>query len=199
VWECGDEIRLRIMSGIGSAFELAMNNPAGMVALVEAVEVYETANQEYKTVHGEEAGSSQTLRFTDMRASALVQIYQDFELRGLEVFREVHEAVSIDIDIYYLLLCVRCCFDRDCFLLSHISHLFHTCLLGRTTRRRRRRRNRWGPLFRRFARLQWLDIRNFLCPKSNGRLLPPLLGVGNLVEYLCRPRVFQTNSRTNWW
>jgi hypothetical protein len=97
VWELGDEIRLRIMSGIGSAFELAMNNPAGMVALVEAVEVYETANEEYRAVHGEEAGrNNQTLRFTDMRASALKQIYQDFELRGLEVFNEV-----VSVFIYY--------------------------------------------------------------------------------------------------
>jgi len=95
VWELGDEIRLRIRSGIGAAFDLAMNNPAAMVALVEAVEVYETAAEEYKAVHGEEAGrSSNSLRFTDMRASALKQIYQDFELRGLEVFREVHESVS---------------------------------------------------------------------------------------------------------
>lgn len=96
VWELGDEIRLRIRSGIGAAFDLAMNNPAAMVALVEAVEVYETAAEEYKTVHGEEAGqSSNSLRFTDMRASALKQIYQDFEMRGLEVFREVHESVSV--------------------------------------------------------------------------------------------------------
>ena len=97
VWELGDEIRLRIRSGIGTAFELAMNNPAAMVALVEAVEVYETAAEEYKTVHGEEAGhqSSNSLRFTDMRASALKQIYQDFELRGLEMFREIHETVSV--------------------------------------------------------------------------------------------------------
>ena len=51
VWELGDEIRLRIMSGIGTAFDLAINNPAGMVALVEAVELYETANEEYKNVH----------------------------------------------------------------------------------------------------------------------------------------------------
>jgi hypothetical protein len=93
------------MSGIGTAFDLAMNNPAGMVALVEAVEVYETANEEYKTVHGEEAGSSQTLRFTDMRASALKQIYQDFELRGLEVFREVQENVRI----YMYMSCVCVC------------------------------------------------------------------------------------------
>ena len=109
VWELGDEIRMRIMSGIGGAFELATNNPAGLVALVEAVEVYETANEEYKSVHGEEAGKmgkpssynsntkAQTLRFTDMRASALKQMYQDFELRGLEMFREVHEVVSLVI------------------------------------------------------------------------------------------------------
>lgn len=97
VWELGDEIRLRIRSGIGTAFELAMNNPAAMVALVEAVEVYEMAAEEYKAVHGEEAGrSSNSLRFTDMRASALKQIYQDFELRGLEVFREVHENIGGD-------------------------------------------------------------------------------------------------------
>ena len=112
VWELGDEIRMRIMSGIGGAFELATNNPAGLVALVEAVEVYETANEEYKSVHGEDVGKmggskqqpksynksssnrAQNLRFTDMRASALKQMYQDFELRGLEVFREVHEVVS---------------------------------------------------------------------------------------------------------
>jgi hypothetical protein len=115
VWELGDEIRMRIMSGIGGAFELATNNPAGLVALVEAVEVYETANEEYKSVHGEDIGKmgnnksssnqpksynksssnrAQNLRFTDMRASALKQMYQDFELRGLEVFREVHEVVS---------------------------------------------------------------------------------------------------------
>lgn len=98
VWELGDEIRMRIMSGVGGAFELATNNPAGLVALVEAVEVYETANEEYKTVHGEEAGLNQSLRFTDMRASALKQMYQDFELRGLEVFREVHEVVSVVTD-----------------------------------------------------------------------------------------------------
>ena len=89
VWELGDEIRMRIMSGISNAFELALNNPAGMVALVEAVEVYETANDEYKAVHGEEAGRSQTLRFTDMRPAALGELYKDFENRGLTVFREL--------------------------------------------------------------------------------------------------------------
>jgi hypothetical protein len=89
VWELGDEIRIRIMSGIAASFDLAMNNPAGMVALVEAIEVYESASSEYKQVHGEEAGSSQTLRFTDMRAAALGELYKDFEARGLDVFREL--------------------------------------------------------------------------------------------------------------
>jgi Exocyst complex component Sec6 len=90
VWELGDEIRLRIMSGISTAFDLAMNNPAGMVALVEAVEVYETANADYKAIHGEEAGKrNQKLRFTDMRAAGLAELYKDFEARGLDVFREL--------------------------------------------------------------------------------------------------------------
>ena len=90
VWELGDEIRMRILSGIGSSFDLALNNPAGMVALVEAVEVYERANDQYKALHEEDDMPKQTLHFTDMRAAALAQIYQDFELRGLEVFRGVH-------------------------------------------------------------------------------------------------------------
>ncbi|KAL7566211.1 hypothetical protein ACA910_011281 [Epithemia clementina (nom. ined.)] len=90
VWELGDEIRLRIMSGIASAFELAMNNPGGMVALVEAVEVYDTANEEYKAVHGVEAGhASQNLRFTDMRPAALGELYKDFERRGLDIFSDL--------------------------------------------------------------------------------------------------------------
>ena len=47
-------------------------------------------------VHGEEAGANQTLRFTDMRATALKQIYTDFEARGLQVFQEEHEHVSVE-------------------------------------------------------------------------------------------------------
>lgn len=107
VWELGEEIRMRILSGIGSSFDLALNNPAGMVALVEAVEVYERAAEQYKALEKEDEekalgavtsarpGNSggkerQTLRFTDMRAAALAQLYQDFELRGLEVFRAIH-------------------------------------------------------------------------------------------------------------
>lgn len=89
VWELGDEIRLRIMSGIATSFELAMNNPSGMVALVEAIEVYESANEEYKSVHGSEQAESQTLRFTDMRAAALGELYKDLETRSLNVFTEL--------------------------------------------------------------------------------------------------------------
>jgi len=95
VWELGDEIRMRILSGIGSAFELALNNPSGMVALVEAVEVYEHAAEQYKASHrgddDESVGSTRNrLQFTNMRAASLAQLYQDFELRGLEVFRAIH-------------------------------------------------------------------------------------------------------------
>ena len=94
VWELGDEIRMRIMSGIAASFDLAMNNPAGMVALVEAVEVYQSANDEYKAVYGKEAGTGQTLRFTDMRAAALGELYKEFEARGLDVFQELTEEAA---------------------------------------------------------------------------------------------------------
>lgn len=90
VWELGDEIRMRIISGIGSAFDLSINNPAGMVALVEAVEVYERAAESFEKKR-KERGDSGNLRFTNMRAAALEQLYQDFELRGVEMFRGVHE------------------------------------------------------------------------------------------------------------
>lgn len=94
VWELGDEIRMRLLSGIGSAFDLAMNNPAGMVAMVEAVEVYEIAAEDYKAVHGVEAGSNQNLRFTDMRSSALSSLFKDMETRGLDVFKDITMQVS---------------------------------------------------------------------------------------------------------
>lgn len=89
VWELGDEIRKKILSGIASAIELATNNPAGMMALVEAVEVYEGASQQYKTLHegeSENFSGNRTLNFTDMRAESLAHIYQDFESQGSEFF-----------------------------------------------------------------------------------------------------------------
>eukprot|EP00581_Thalassiosira_minuscula_P007298 CAMPEP_0183702610 /NCGR_PEP_ID=MMETSP0737-20130205/656_1 /TAXON_ID=385413 /ORGANISM="Thalassiosira miniscula, Strain CCMP1093" /LENGTH=1434 /DNA_ID=CAMNT_0025929245 /DNA_START=697 /DNA_END=5001 /DNA_ORIENTATION=- len=96
VWELGEEIRMRIISGVGSAFELSMNNPAGMVALVEAVEVYERAAESFEKKRSENGGDGNPadgtrLRFTNMRAAALEQLYQDFEMRGVEMFRGVHE------------------------------------------------------------------------------------------------------------
>lgn len=87
VWELGEEIKMRVLSGIGNAFEIALNNPAGMVALCEAVEVYERAELQYKSSHRD---SSETLHFTNIRSDALSQLYQDFELRGVSVFREIH-------------------------------------------------------------------------------------------------------------
>jgi len=65
-----------------------------MVALVEAVEVYETAAEEYKAVHGVEAGSIQNLRFTDMRSAALSSLYKDMEIRGMDVFKDLTMQVS---------------------------------------------------------------------------------------------------------
>jgi len=98
VWELGDEIRMRILAGIGSAFTLALENPAGMVALVEAVEVYEHAAEQYRASHHKDDDDDESLNtttknrlhFTNMRAAALAQLYQDFELRGLGVFRDIH-------------------------------------------------------------------------------------------------------------
>lgn len=60
-----------------------------MVALVEAVEVYETAGEDFKSVHGVEAGSVQNLRFTDMRSAALGELYKDMEMRGADVFKDL--------------------------------------------------------------------------------------------------------------
>jgi hypothetical protein len=92
VWELGDEIRMRILSGIGSAFDLALQNPAGMVALVEAVEVYERAAEQYNAsqYNKKKNGSENRLHFTNMRSAALAQLYEDFEIRGLELFRAIH-------------------------------------------------------------------------------------------------------------
>ena len=98
VWELGDEIRMRIISGIGTAFELSINNPSGMVALVEAVEVYERAAETFEKKRNGHGGGDNRLRFTNMRAAALEQLYQDFELRGVDMFRGVHEHVRFPLD-----------------------------------------------------------------------------------------------------
>ena len=93
VWELGDEIKLRVLSGVGMTFDLALNNPAGMVAFVEAVELYEAAGEEYKAVYGDKHSHDERLHFTDMRRGALEHIAKDFEVRGLEVFQEVQQMV----------------------------------------------------------------------------------------------------------
>jgi hypothetical protein len=94
VWELGDEIKLRVLSGVGMTFDLALNNPAGMVALVEAVELYEAAGQEYHAVYGNRNSADERLHFTDMRRGALEHIAKDFEVRGLEVFQEVQQMAA---------------------------------------------------------------------------------------------------------
>ena len=101
VWELGEEIRMRIIAGMGDAFELSTTNPAGMVALVEAVEVYERAAESFERKRTAQKGKGDAggggmgkLKFTNMRAAALEQLYQDFEMRGVDMFRGVHESVS---------------------------------------------------------------------------------------------------------
>ena len=43
-------------------------------------------------------GRDNRLRFTNMRAAALEQLYQDFELRDADMFRGVHEHVRFLLD-----------------------------------------------------------------------------------------------------
>jgi hypothetical protein len=78
VWELGDEIKLRLLSGVGMTFDLALNNPAGMVALMEAVEMCEVTGEDYKAVYGDKHSHDERLHFTDMRRGTLEHIAKDF-------------------------------------------------------------------------------------------------------------------------
>jgi hypothetical protein len=69
-----------------------------MVALVEAVEVYERAAETFEKKRNGHGGGDNRLRFTNMRAAALEQLYQDFELRDTDMFRGVHEHVRFLLD-----------------------------------------------------------------------------------------------------
>jgi Exocyst complex component Sec6 len=105
VWEVGDEIRLRVLSGVGSALDLARQDPAGMVALIEAVEVYESAADEYRRVHGgvdptrtqiNNSKQKHMNSISDMRRAALEHIADDFQARGEEVFNSMIQKVKED-------------------------------------------------------------------------------------------------------
>ena len=87
VWELGEEIRVKVMSGIETSFDLALNDPGGMVALVEAVEVYESATIRY--IKTKKNADKNSLNFTNMRAEALSKLYEDFLTRCSEVFRAI--------------------------------------------------------------------------------------------------------------
>lgn len=126
VWELGDEIKMRIMSGLGSSFDLAKNNPADLVALVEAVEVYERAAEHYKALLYDDAKGKEfsKLRFTDMRASALKQLYEHFQTRGLDLFRTIQMRVR---KIYSFLFMV----DASRFIYSKFTLLYSSIICYR--------------------------------------------------------------------
>lgn len=94
VWEIGEEIKLRVTAGMSNVFNLAVSNPSGMVALVESIEVYERSIEQYK----EKYGNEQTLAFTEIRSSALAELYDVFEKRGLYLFKDVHNSVAEDAE-----------------------------------------------------------------------------------------------------
>jgi hypothetical protein len=101
VWELGSEIEESIISNLGKSFDLALNNPAGLVALIEAVEVYERAAEQYKDSYGER----QSLKFTDIKTKALSEIYRNFEERGMEVFQAIKEGENAEeADIFSAVL-----------------------------------------------------------------------------------------------
>ena len=96
VWELGEEIERRVLSGVENALGLAGKKPAGMVALVEAVECYEDAADEFRRVHAGIDLSRQTGRYlagnkplrsiTEMRKKALQHIASDFEKKAIAQF-----------------------------------------------------------------------------------------------------------------
>jgi hypothetical protein len=97
VWEVGDGIRTKIMAGIGRAFDEAMvGRPEGLTAMIEAVELYETVHERVPVLKssGHYKNSGRSLGLVTMRPAALKQLFLHFELRGLQVFREVYQEVS---------------------------------------------------------------------------------------------------------
>jgi hypothetical protein len=95
----GKEIQARINRGIGAAFQLAMEHPLGMEALtplVDAVELYETAQAEYWASEGNIGvvpHINQILEFTSVRGVALRHLYQHLGVRGFNVFQKTRQNV----------------------------------------------------------------------------------------------------------
>jgi hypothetical protein len=107
-----DEVKLRTLSGVGMTFDLALNKPASMVALAEAVKFYEVAGEEYETVYGNQHSHDERLHFTDMRRGALENIVKDFEARGLKVFQVSRS--SANGTLCHSLVC----YGRVCFAVA---------------------------------------------------------------------------------
>lgn len=93
VWSLGDEIRRRIEATIGEAFDEAMDdstddkiNNKDLVALVDAINLYEIAPTYHEEAHG--------LHFTNMRSAALKKLHEHFEQYASQTFRKAHLMVS---------------------------------------------------------------------------------------------------------
>ena len=77
VVDLGNEIRLKMFSGIQTAMGLAVNSPESVVAIVESIEIYESANKEFQSVHGGDGKNApKSLRFSDIRNVALASLYK---------------------------------------------------------------------------------------------------------------------------
>ena len=89
----GKEIRERVITAIGSAYEMALENSSGLVALVEAVETYEVAALEY--AKKSEFDAKYVTKFNKMRKDALRALHQSFKRRCVDVFSNIQMMVRI--------------------------------------------------------------------------------------------------------
>lgn len=102
VVDLGNEIRLKMFSGIAGAFGLSVNSPESVVAIVESIEIYESANQDYQSVHGADGGrgAPTSLRFKNIRSVALAELYKDMQEQGNELFEKHTGAIEEDDENY---------------------------------------------------------------------------------------------------
>ena len=105
----GKEIRERVLAAIGSAYEMSLENPSGLVALVEAIETYEAAADEY--AKKPDFDVKYGVRFTKMRKDALKTLHNNFKKRCVDVFSNIQMLVRQIFLVYYFLRFLLLIFD----------------------------------------------------------------------------------------